>query len=149
MRAGQGRRPAAGPAWELPVWDKPATPCLSSRIAYGEEVTPERLAMIDQAEQFLRERGLRHAPGALPQGRPGADRSPGRGDRAAGRCRDARKVLAELRRIGFKYVTLDLEGFRSGSMNRVLESGDCPSSSRRPAAKPISIQVWARALNHG
>ena len=44
--------------WSLPVWDKPATPCLSSRVAYGEEVTPERLAMIDAAERFLREHGL-------------------------------------------------------------------------------------------
>jgi len=45
--------------WGLPVWDKPATPCLSSRIAYGERVTPERLAMIDRAEQYLRTLGLR------------------------------------------------------------------------------------------
>ena len=45
--------------WSLPVWDKPASPCLSSRIAYGEQVTPERVGMIDRAEQFLRERGLR------------------------------------------------------------------------------------------
>ena len=44
--------------WGLPTWDKPATPCLSSRIAYGEQVTPERLAMIDRAERFLRERGF-------------------------------------------------------------------------------------------
>ena len=44
--------------WELPTWNKPATPCLSSRIAYGEPVTPERLAMIDQAEAFLRGRGF-------------------------------------------------------------------------------------------
>ena len=46
-------------AWDLPTWDKPATPCLSSRIAYGEPVTPERVQMIDQAEQWLRGRGLR------------------------------------------------------------------------------------------
>ena len=46
-------------AWELPVADKPATPCLSSRVAYGQEVTPERLAKIDRAEQFLRSLGLR------------------------------------------------------------------------------------------
>ena len=45
--------------WQLPIWDKPAMPCLSSRIAYGEEVTPERLAMIDGAERFLRAAGLR------------------------------------------------------------------------------------------
>src|SRR5215469_3715743 len=45
--------------WQLPVWDKPASPCLSSRIAYGQAVTPERVAMIDRAEQFLREHGFR------------------------------------------------------------------------------------------
>ena len=44
--------------WKLPVWDKPAAPCLSSRVAYGEEVTPQRLAMIDRAEQLLRRLGL-------------------------------------------------------------------------------------------
>ena len=44
--------------WGLPVWNKPATPCLSSRLAYGEEVTAERLAMVDRAEQFLRDRGF-------------------------------------------------------------------------------------------
>ena len=46
-------------AWGLPTWDKPATPCLSSRVAYGEDPTPERVRMIDQAEQWLRQRGLR------------------------------------------------------------------------------------------
>ena len=45
--------------WGLPTWDKPAMPCLSSRIAYGESVTPERLAMIDKAERFLRDRGFK------------------------------------------------------------------------------------------
>jgi pyridinium-3,5-biscarboxylic acid mononucleotide sulfurtransferase len=45
--------------WGLPIWDKPATPCLSSRVAYGEEVTPERLAKIDEAERYLRSLGLR------------------------------------------------------------------------------------------
>ena len=46
-------------AWDLPTWDKPATPCLSSRIAYGEDVTPERVRMIDAAEGWLRRQGLR------------------------------------------------------------------------------------------
>ncbi|MCU0980520.1 MAG: ATP-dependent sacrificial sulfur transferase LarE, partial [Pirellulaceae bacterium] len=45
--------------WEVPIWDKPAMPCLASRVAYGEQVTPGRLAMIDQAERLLRDRGLR------------------------------------------------------------------------------------------
>src|SRR5262249_38733449 len=46
-------------AWNLPTWTEPATPCLSSRIAYGEEVTTERVRMIDLAEQWLRDRGFR------------------------------------------------------------------------------------------
>src|SRR5262249_19178485 len=49
---------ALAKAWDLPTWDKPATPCLSSRIAYGEDVTPEKVRMIDQAEQWLRKQGL-------------------------------------------------------------------------------------------
>ena len=62
-------------SWGLPTWNKPATPCLSSRIAYGEQVTPERLAMIDRAEQFLRRARVSAVAGALSQGRRGADRS--------------------------------------------------------------------------
>ena len=53
-------------AWGLPTWDKPATPCLSSRIAYGEDATPERNWMIDQAEQYLRGRGFPILRRALP-----------------------------------------------------------------------------------
>ena len=45
--------------WRLPAWDKPAAPCLSSRIAYGETVTPERLAMVERAEGFLNKRGFK------------------------------------------------------------------------------------------
>ena len=52
-------------AWGLPTWDKPASPCLSSRVAYGEDPTPERVQMIDQAEQWLRQHDLRHAARAL------------------------------------------------------------------------------------
>jgi uncharacterized protein len=108
-------------AWGLPVWDKPATPCLSSRIAYGEEVTPDRLAMIDRAEQFLRSRGLvnlrvRYHRGDLARIEvPLADLP---------RLCDAefrRQLTAELRQLGFKFVTLDLEGFRSGSLNQLVQ----------------------------
>ena len=74
-------------AWGLPVWDKPATPCLSSRIAYGEAVTPERLAMIDRAEQYLREPGPARVPRPLPQGGPGPDRSAAGRVAAADRAR--------------------------------------------------------------
>lgn len=108
-------------AWDLPVWDKPATPCLSSRIAYGEEVTPERLAMIDRAEQFLREQGLanlrvRYHKGDLARLEvPLADLP----RLCEGETRE--KIAAEFRRLGFKFVTLDLEGFRSGSLNQLVQ----------------------------
>ncbi|MCE5268570.1 MAG: ATP-dependent sacrificial sulfur transferase LarE [Planctomycetaceae bacterium] len=107
-------------AWGLPVADKPATPCLSSRIAYGQEVTPERLRMIDAAERFLRERGFRPLRVRYHQGDMARIEVPaeqlGRFAEADFRC----AVTEHFRSLGFKYIALDLEGFRSGSMNAVL-----------------------------
>jgi uncharacterized protein len=103
-------------AWELPVADKPATPCLSSRIAYGQQVSPDRLRRIDEAEQFLRARGFRElrvryhgdelARIEVPSGELTALCEPQ--TRAA--------IIEEFTRLGFKFVTLDLAGFRSGSL---------------------------------
>jgi uncharacterized protein len=106
--------------WELPVWNKPATPCLSSRIAYGESITPERLAMIDRAEQFLRERGFR--PLRVRYHRGDVARIEVSADAVARLVEPELRqaVVAQLKSIGFKYVSVDLEGFRSGSLNEVL-----------------------------
>ncbi len=106
--------------WGLPVWDKPASPCLSSRIAYGEAVTPERVAMIDQAEQFLRSLGLRelrvrYHKGDLARLEVPLDALPRLAEPNV-----RQQLVVELKRLGFKYVTIDLEGFRSGSLNQVL-----------------------------
>jgi len=106
--------------WELVVWDKPASPCLASRVAYGEEVTPERLAMIDQAEQLLRSCGLklvrvRYHHGDVARIEVPVEALP---DLCEGTLRD--RLVTEFKGLGFKYVTLDLVGFRSGSMNEVL-----------------------------
>lgn len=106
--------------WDVPIWDKPATPCLSSRIAYGEQVTPERLEMIDRAERFLREQGfqplrVRYHRGDVARIEVSPDALP--------RFFDAdfrREVIDRLKAAGFKYVSLDLEGFRSGSLNAIL-----------------------------
>jgi len=107
--------------WNLPTWDKPATPCLSSRIAYGLEVTTERVRRVDRAEQFLRdalslrELRVRHEPNALARIELPAE--------ALAQLADAdlrERITAELKSLGFKFITLDLEGFRSGSMNAVL-----------------------------
>jgi uncharacterized protein len=104
-------------AWGLPTWDKPATPCLSSRIAYGEEVSPERVRMIDQAEQWLRQRGLRilrvrYHKGDLARIEVPLDDLPRLVD-----LQVRGELISAYRALGFKFVTLDLEGFRSGSFN--------------------------------
>jgi uncharacterized protein len=106
--------------WDLPTWDKPATPCLSSRIAYGEEVTPERVRMIDAAEGWLRQRGfrllrVRYHKGDLARVEVPLEELP---RLAAPGIRD--ELVPALRNLGFKFVTLDLEGFRSGSLNTLV-----------------------------
>lgn len=106
--------------WGLPIWDKPAMPCLASRVAYGEEVTSERLAMIDKAERLLRAQGLRTVRVRYHKGDlarlevPAAEL--GRLVEEATR----RTLVDDLRALGFRFVTLDLEGFRSGSLNMLL-----------------------------
>jgi uncharacterized protein len=106
----------------LPTWDKPAMACLSSRIPYGERVTREKLRQIDAAEQFVKSLGFRQcrvrhhdtiARIELPK-------------------EDLARVLLEghheaivrrLKELGYSYVTLDLQGFRSGSLNETLAVG--------------------------
>ncbi len=109
--------------WELPTWDKPATPCLSSRVAYGEEVTPERLAMIDQAEQYLRQSGLRTLRVRYHTGDMARIEVPPEALPEICQAETRQRLVERLRAIGFKYVTLDLEGFRSGSLNAVVDIG--------------------------
>jgi pyridinium-3,5-biscarboxylic acid mononucleotide sulfurtransferase len=109
--------------WGLPTWNKPAAPCLSSRIAYGEQVTPERLAMIDRAERFLRERGfqplrVRYHKGDVARIEVSIEQLPKFTD-----PQFRHDAVDYLKSLGFKYVSLDLEGFRTGSMNAVLELG--------------------------
>lgn len=103
----------------LRVWDKPASACLASRIEYGREVTPEALAQVERGEDALRNLGFRQfrvrhhgqtvrieiAPEELPRAL-----SP----------EMAARLVPVFKQLGFTYVTLDLEGFRSGSMNALL-----------------------------
>ena len=103
----------------LPTWDKPAQACLSSRIPYGTPVTVEALAQIVQAEEYLRSLGIERL-------RVRHHDSVARievGPEDFGVLLDAdtrRRVIRRFREIGYSYVTLDLEGFRSGSLNEVL-----------------------------
>jgi uncharacterized protein len=103
----------------LPNWDKPSMACLSSRIPYGQAITPEKLEQVAAAEAFLRQLGLREIRvrhhGAIAR----LEVNP----TAFALLIDANvreKLVNRLHELGFTYITLDLEGFRSGSMNAVL-----------------------------
>ena len=106
--------------WDLPTWDKPASPCLASRVAYGQEVTPARLQMIDQAEQYLRGLGLRTVRVRYHAGDLARLEVPVEDLARLAEPQQGRLIAQKLKGLGFKYVTLDLEGFRSGSQNYVL-----------------------------
>jgi uncharacterized protein len=104
----------------LPTWDKPASPCLSSRIAYGTTVTIERLSKVDRGEEILREFGFREFRVRHHDQLVRLEIAQSEMDRVL--RKDLLDDLAKrFRELGFKYVTLDLEGFRSGSMNEVLK----------------------------
>jgi pyridinium-3,5-biscarboxylic acid mononucleotide sulfurtransferase len=118
----------------LPTADKPQLACLSSRIPYGETVTPEKLSMIERAEYALRDRGfydvrVRHhelKSGALARVEVGKSEIPKlfEGESYA-------EVAEELRTIGYAHVTLDLAGYRRGSLNEI--------KFRTPAALPLNV----------
>lgn len=112
--------------WNLSVWDKPATPCLSSRIAYGETVTPERLRMVDQAEAYLRSLGFRELRVRYHSGDLARIEIPqGEVSRFATLAED-QKIANRFQNLGFQFVTLDLIGFRSGSLNSLVQITKSP-----------------------
>ena len=107
-------------AWGLDIWDKPAAPCLSSRLAPGVTVTSERTSRVEAAERLLRELGLRECRVRLHEGELARIEVP-----ATELARMAEPAVREgltrcLRGLGFQFVTLDLEGFRSGSLNTLV-----------------------------
>jgi len=119
VEAGLGKAAvrALARALDLPMWDRPAQACLASRIAYGLPITVERLHQAAAAEDVLRDMGfagelrVRHH-GELAR----VELSGGEVGRAAGE-KEREALVRRLRALGFTYVTLDLQGFRSGSMN--------------------------------
>lgn len=103
----------------LPTWDKPALACLSSRIPYGQRITPEKLQRVNQAERFLRQWGLSQLRVRCHEDMARIE-VPLR-ELATLVREDVREaVVQRCREIGFTYVTLDLQGYRSGSMNEIL-----------------------------
>ncbi len=121
--------------WELPVWDKPATPCLSSRIPYGSEVTFEKLRQVESAEAGLRRLGLRvlrvRHHGQVARIEVPVDEL---SKLVAPELRIA--VSAAVKKAGFDFVALDLEGFRSGSLNAVLQT-DAEARITAPRLVPV------------
>lgn len=105
----------------LPTWDKPAMACLASRIPYGDPITTEKLKMVEEAEDFLADQGFR-------QYRVRHHGSVARIEVAGSEIKkitgpELRKNIVEkFRQIGFYHIAVDLEGYFSGSMNRVLKS---------------------------
>ncbi len=104
--------------WGLDVWDKPASPCLSSRIAPGVAATPERTARIEAAESLLHEMGLRDCRVRLHEGELARIEVPL--SEVAGIASARETINKRLLELGFRYVTLDLGGFRSGSLNELV-----------------------------
>lgn len=103
----------------LPTWDKPAAPCLSSRIPYGQRVTPEKLRQIDESERLLHQLGYREVRVRHHESLARIELKPD----------DMMRMLAEghyvsverrLKELGFRFVTLDMKGLRSGSLNENL-----------------------------
>lgn len=103
----------------LPTWDKPASPCLSSRIAYGTTVTIERLATVDRGEELMRDLGFREFRVRHHDQLVRIEVAPNELDRALDR-EMADELARRFRQLGFRYVTLDLHGYRTGAMNEVL-----------------------------
>ena len=105
----------------LPTWDKPAYACLSSRLPYGESITLDKLQQIERAEKFLQGLGFSQVRVRHYQNMARIEVLPEELNRFF--KHDLRtKVASKLKKLGYQYVTLDLQGYRTGSMNEVLKN---------------------------
>lgn len=104
----------------LPTWDAPASPCLSSRIAYGTRVTIKRLREVETGEEIMRSLGFREFRVRHHDELVRLEIAPAELDRALDR-RVADELARKFRALGFRYVTLDLHGYRTGAMNEILK----------------------------
>lgn len=106
----------------LPTYDKPASPCLSSRVQYGEAITPEKLKQIERSEAFLHSLGFRECRVRHHNNMARVELPADRLDEAL-RPEVRTRIDNALREFGYAYVAIDLRGFRSGSMNEVISVG--------------------------
>jgi len=103
----------------LPTWDKPALPCLSSRFPYGTSISAEKLSIVDRGETVLRDFGFRIFRVRYHEELVRLEFSPEELPKALN-VTMAAILVSRFKALGFKYVTIDLEGYRSGSLNEVL-----------------------------
>ncbi len=105
----------------LPWWDKPSQPCLSSRFPYGELITVEKLQRVGRAEVYLRQLGLQNLR-VRSEGDTARIELPSEQIKEFVLTMDLPQIVQAFQKLGFHFVTLDLEGFQSGKLNRVLEA---------------------------
>jgi pyridinium-3,5-biscarboxylic acid mononucleotide sulfurtransferase len=106
---------------DLPWWDKPAQPCLSSRFPYGEEISVVKLQRVGRAEIYLRRLGWTNLR-VRSEGETARIELPSERIKEFVLTMDLTQIVATLQDLGFLYVTLDLEGYRSGKLNRVISA---------------------------
>lgn len=106
--------------WGLPTWNRQSAACLASRFAYGEPITKEKLLMVEQAEDWLHKQGLEQLRVRL-HGEMARLELPGEAFARLADTEFREELVRNLKGFGFTYVTLDLQGYRMGSMNEVLQ----------------------------
>jgi uncharacterized protein len=104
----------------LETWDKPATACLSSRFPYGTEITPEKLQQVGRCEARLHALGFRQFRARYHGNLVRIELSPDEMPRLFGDATLRARLVSECKAVGFKFVSIDLEGYRSGSANEAL-----------------------------
>ncbi len=114
----------------LPTWDRPASACLSSRLPYGTEVTPERLALVERGESALRDLGFKQFRVRLHDKLARIEISPEEMAFALTPAMAA-KMAERLKSAGFAFVALDLEGYRQGSLNETISKSNHSSQPRQ------------------
>lgn len=107
----------------LPWWDKPAQPCLSSRFPYGEEITVSKLQRVGRGERYLRNLGLKNLR-VRSEGDTARIELPPEQIKEFVLTTELSTLVTAFQEYGFTYVTLDLEGYRSGKLNQVLNQGE-------------------------
>ena len=106
--------------WNLPTWDKPASPCLSSRLVPGLAVTPERTRRVEEAEAYLHGLGLRELRVRLHEGELARIEVPLSSVARLAETGVREALVGKCKELGFRYVTLDLEGFRTGNLTDLV-----------------------------